>query len=193
MNDNIGFLENFSIQMKFIKLDFAIYLSKKGKTNILQTILYIVTCHGLHIMFCFRLGKIIYSVKVPILSHLLKIIFQLFWFMLTTFYGIWIDLTCNIGPGFYIGHFGSIIIRGDFGSYCSVGQGVTIGSKGAGKSDGWPILGDSVYIGAGAKVIGSITVGSNVVIGANSVLLKDVPDDSLVVGIPAQIKTISND
>jgi len=139
-------------------------------------------------MFLFRVSKIIYAIKIPILSHLLKIVFQLVWFVMTTFYGIWLDLSNNIGKGFYIGHFSGIIIRGDFGDYCSIGQCVTVGTKGAGKSDGYPILGDNIYIGAGAKVIGNITVGSNVVIGANAVVTKSVPDNTLAVGIPATFK-----
>ena len=56
----------------------------------------------------------------------------------------------------FIGHFGGIIIRGDIGKNCSVAQGVTIGAKGAGKSNGWPVIGDNVFIGAGAKIIGKI-------------------------------------
>jgi len=188
MTSELNFADNFKFQIDCIKLDFSVYWSKKGNTDILQALLYMMTCHGWHIMFWFRVGKIIYQIKVPVLSHLLKIFFQLFWFFLTTFYGIWIDLSCKIGSGFYIGHFGAIIIHGDFGNNCSVGQAITIGSKGAGKSDGWPVLGDDVYIGAGAKVIGNIRVGNHVVIGANSVVLSDVPDNSLVVGAPGKIK-----
>lgn len=188
MKDNQIFSEIFLEQVNSIKLDFYVYWSKKGDVNIIQAILYMVTCHGWHVMFNFRLGKIIYAIRIPIVSHILKMIFQIFWFVLTTFYGIWIDLTCKIGSGFYIGHYGGIIIHGDFGDNCSVGQGVTIGSKGAGKSDGWPRLGDDVYIGAGAKVIGCLVVGDSVIIGANSVVVRDVPSNSLVVGIPGVIK-----
>jgi len=189
MTTEINFFENLKHEINCIKLDFDVYWSKRDKTSILQALLYMVTCHGWHIMFWFRTGRIIYHIKLPILSHLLKIIFELFWFILTTFYGIRINLISNIGPGFYIGHYGSIIIRGEFGNNCSVAQGVTVGSKGAGKSNGWPVFGNDVYIGAGAKVIGNIRIGNNVTIGANCVVLNDVPDDSLVVGVPGKFKT----
>lgn len=111
-------------------------------------------------------------------------------FLVEVLFGITIDVNSNIGPGFYIGHFGGIIVRGDFGSQCSIGQGVTVGSKGAGKSDGWPVIGDNVYIGAGAKIIGSIKVGNDCVIGANAVVIRDVPGNSLAVGVPATYKSL---
>jgi serine O-acetyltransferase len=66
-----------------------------------------------------------------------------------------------------------------------------LGSKGAGKSNGWPTLGDNVYIGAGAKIIGAIKLGDDVVVGANAVVTKDVPGQSLAVGIPASIKQLA--
>lgn len=95
----------------------------------------------------------------------------------------------NIGKGFYIGHFGGIVVRGDFGEYCSIGQGVTVGTKGAGKSDGYPIFGSNIYVGAGAKIIGNISIGSSSVIGANSVVIKSIPASSFAVGVPVVCTT----
>ena len=66
-----------------------------------------------------------------------------------------------------------------------IGQGVTIGGK-----SGWyevPVIGDNVEINAGARVLGPVRIGNNVIIGANSVVVKDVPDKCVVAGIPAQI------
>lgn len=171
--------------------DSRVYWDKRGNMSLLQSLLYVITCHGWHVMFFFRLGKIIYAIPVPVVSHLLKVIFQISWFLLTTFYGIWIDLAASIGKGFYIGHFGCIILAGDFGDYCSVGQGVTVGYKGAGKSDKWPTIGNNVYIGAGAKVVGSITVGDNCIVGANAVVVKTVPASHRATGVPAMIRPLS--
>lgn len=184
------FITIFRVQLDAIRHDANVYWDKKGTDSYLQSLLYALTCHGWHIMILFRIGKIIYAIKFPILSHILKILFQLIWFGFTTFYGIWLDLSNHIGRGFYIGHFGGIIIRGDFGDFCSVGQCVTVGTKGAGKSSGHPSFGNNVYIGAGAKVIGRIQLGDNVVIGANSVVTKSVPSNSLVTGIPAQYRDL---
>lgn len=78
-----------------------------------------------------------------------------------------------------------IIVHYDakFGKNCIILHQVTI----AGKDDGAPIIGDNVLIGAGAKLIGNIKIGNNVKIGANAVVTKDIPDNAVVVGIPAKI------
>ena len=175
-------------QWEAAKEDAKVYWSKRGGHSLLNSLLYIMTCHGWHIMFWFRLGKIIYALPIPLVSHVLKVLFQLIWFFITTFYGIWLDTSSEIGKGFYIGHFSGILMRGKFGDYCSIGQCVTVGSKGAGKSNGWPTVGDNVYIGVGAKVIGAITIGDGAVVGANAVVVKDVPANSLAIGVPAVIK-----
>lgn len=186
------FLENFKLQLDYAKSDLKAYLSKSGSNNVFHSFIYLLTCHGWHIIVFFRIGKIIYSIEIPIVSHLLRLIFRLFWFLLTTFYGISLNLLSEIGKGFYIGHYGTIFVRATIGENCSIAQGVTMGSKGAGKSDGWPTIGDNVYIGSGAKIIGNITIGNNVIIGANCVVLRDIPDNSLAVGVPAKVKPLSN-
>ncbi|PHR95613.1 MAG: serine acetyltransferase [Blastopirellula sp.] len=182
------FLATLKQQTTYFLCDFKVYWSKKGDGHILYALLYLLTCHGLHSLALYRFGKVIYSVKVPLLSHLLKIIYRIAWFILSTIYGISINPISEIGPGFYIGHYGGIFVRAKIGSNCSIGQGVTFGSKGAGKSNGWPTVGDNVYVGAGAKIIGAITIGKGSVIGANAVVTKDVPENSLAVGIPARIQ-----
>jgi serine O-acetyltransferase len=148
---------------------------------------YAATNYGFLAVAVFRYGKFANSVRIPVIGHVLRLLYLIAKTLIEILFGISIDVNSEIGPGFYIGHFGCIIIRGNIGRNCSVGQGVTIGSKGAGKSDGWPRLGDNVYIGAGAKVIGRILVGNNVVIGANAVVVCDVPDNCLAVGVPARV------
>lgn len=92
--------------------------------------------------------------------------------------------TKNIGPGLKIQHgFSSIIAAEKIGSCAHIFQQVTIGFKG----DKQPILGDNVMVCAGAKILGGITVGNNVIIGANAVVVKNVPDNVVVGGIPAKI------
>ena len=101
-----------------------------------------------------------------------------------------IDLPCEVtlGRRFRIDHFGAIIISGDavFGDDCIIRNGVTVGLKHTGHP-GSPILGDRVDIGAGAKILGSIKVGDDSAIGANAVVLQDVPPNSIAIGIPARI------
>jgi len=103
--------------------------------------------------------------------------------------GIAIPPSTQIGSGFYIGHFSGIFVnhKSIIGKNCNISQGVTIGEASRGKNKGYPILGDNIYIAPGAKIIGSINIGSHVAIGANCVVTKDIPANSVVVGIPAKV------
>lgn len=114
------------------------------------------------------------------------------WIFLTHYsylFGIDLPRATQIGKGFYIGHFSGIVISGKaiIGDNCNISQGVTIGVAGRGDKRGVPVIGNKVYIAPGAKVIGKITIGNNAVIGANAVVTHDVPDNAIVVGIPAKI------
>jgi serine O-acetyltransferase len=91
----------------------------------------------------------------------------------------------EVGSGFYIQHgFATIIAAKSIGKNCWVSQQVTIGYS---NSTDCPTLGDNVTVYAGAKIIGKVTVGNNVIIGANAVVVKDVPPNCTVVGVPAYI------
>ena len=104
-------------------------------------------------------------------------------------YGICIPFTTKIGSGFYIGHYGGIVVSKEtsIGKNCNISHGVTIGQANRGIRKGQPAIGDNVYIGPGAKIFGSIKIGNGCAIGANSVVNKDVPDNSVVVGVPGVI------
>lgn len=97
---------------------------------------------------------------------------------------LFLDGSCTIGGGLYIQHGFSTIVNADLGDRCWINQQVTIGFKDA---SGRPRLGHNVRVSAGAKVLGPIVVGDNVAIGANAVVVKSVPDDCTVVGVPAYI------
>ena len=93
--------------------------------------------------------------------------------------------TKDIGPGLFIQHgFATIISAREIGQNCWINQQVTIGYSNDTDS---PTLGNNVVIHAGAKVIGSVRVGDNSIIGANAVVVKDVPENCTVVGVPAYI------
>jgi serine O-acetyltransferase len=101
-------------------------------------------------------------------------------------WGIEIPRRTQVGEGFYIGHPGGIEISpaARIGKNVDISQQVTIGASGQGESRGCPTIGDNVYIAPGAKVFGKITIGNNVRIGANAVVHKDIPDNSVVVLAP---------
>ncbi|MBR3443778.1 MAG: serine acetyltransferase [Bacteroidaceae bacterium] len=99
-----------------------------------------------------------------------------------------VPASCTLKEGvkFAYGGIGVVIhARAVVGKNCMIGQGVTIGGK-----SGWyevPIIGDHVEISAGARIIGPVRIGNHVIIGANSVVVKDVPDNCVVAGVPARI------
>jgi serine O-acetyltransferase len=107
------------------------------------------------------------------------------------FFGIYIGANAKIGSHCVIEHFGSIIIHAEatLGNSVRLRQGVTIGNKSAEMPLAVPVIGNRVDIGAGAKILGPIVIGDDAVIGANAVVIRDVPAGALAVGVPARIIT----
>ncbi len=100
-------------------------------------------------------------------------------------HGFDIPARVRIGPGLYVPHpVGTVITAERIGKNASLISCVTIGMR---NTHEFPIIGDNVFIGAGARVLGDITIGDNVNIGANAVVLIDVPSGSTAVGVPAKV------
>lgn len=104
-------------------------------------------------------------------------------------YAIQIPKDVKIGKGFYIGHLGRIIINGKviIGDNVNLSTGVVIGQENRGKRKGTPRIGNKVWIGANAVIVGKINIGNNVLIAPNSYVNFDVPNNSIVVGNPGKI------
>jgi serine O-acetyltransferase len=129
-----------------------------------------------------RIAHVLWKMKVPILPRFLS---QLSRFLT----GIEIHPGAEIGDGLFIDH-GTGVVIGEtsvVGNNITLYQGVTLGGTGKEKGKRHPNIGDNVVIGAGAKILGNITVGENSYVGANAVVLKDVPPNSTVVGVPGRI------
>ena len=96
----------------------------------------------------------------------------------------------NIGGGFFIGHFGTIVINENviIGKNCNIAHNVTIGVTRRGEKKGVPVIGNRVWIGAGAVIVGAIKIGDNVLIAPNAYVNFDIPDNSIVIGNPGIIK-----
>jgi len=107
-------------------------------------------------------------------------------------FGFQIPAATSIGKGLYIGHFGSIIInyKAIIGDYCNLTHNITIGETFRGAKKGCPTIGNYVWIGTGAVIVGKINIGNNVLIAPNTYVNFDVPDNSIVMG--SQCKIIPN-
>lgn len=109
--------------------------------------------------------------------------------------GCWIGRNADFGKGFVIMHSSGIVINSGVkgGENIIIQSGVVIGvaMEGGGGNTKVPTLGSNIYIGAGAKILGGISVGDNVTVGANAVVLRDVPNDATVVGVPAKVIKIN--
>jgi serine O-acetyltransferase len=137
---------------------------------------------GFHARQLHRLAHLLYrrGLRVParIVSHLSR--------ALT---GIEIHPGARIGDGFFIDHGMGVVIgeTAEIGNNCHFYQGVTLGGTSTKRAKRHPTLGDNVVVGAGAKLIGAISVGNNVRIGAGSVVVTNVPDNATVVGVPGHV------
>lgn len=137
---------------------------------------------GLHAIMAHRINHALWKMKVPFLPRALSQIARL----LT---GIEIHPGAQIGKGLFIDH-GMGVVVGEtsiVGDNVTLFQGVTLGGTGKETGKRHPTIGSNVVIGAGAKVLGNIMVGDNSYIGANAVILRDVPPNATVVGVPGHI------
>lgn len=144
----------------------------------------IVNYPGLHAMFLYRIYHFLWKCHFKLIARLLSQIAR----FLT---GIEIHPGATIGKRFFIDH-GMGVVIGEttiIGDDCCLYQGVTLGGVGTGehKVKRHPTLKNNVMVSAGAKVIGDVTIGDNSIIGASSVVLKDVPANCTVIGIPGRI------
>ena len=148
--------------------------------NILEAI---ILYPGFHAILFHKLAHFLYRYNLKFLARLISQAGRL----LT---GIEIHPGAKIGIKLFIDH-GIRVVIGEtatIGDNCTIYHNVTLGGTGKDKDKRHPDIGDNVMIGAGAKILGPIKVGNNAKIGANSVILNDVPDNSTVVGIPGVIK-----
>jgi serine O-acetyltransferase len=137
----------------------------------------------------YRLGNWLYIAKP---SLLIRIPLKLLSFLANNFCGIFmemfIDPHATIGGGLYIGHIGGVHINPQavLGNDCDLAHRVTIGTSAMGRQ-GAPVLGDNVYIGTGATLVGKIKVGNGAKIAANTLVITNVPDGATVMGVPGRI------
>lgn len=153
-----------------------------------SVIILLLTQQGLWAIFVYRFSHAIYKSKMPSIIKRILLVFCVIWQKwIEIITGISISYAAHIGESFYIGHFGGVIIKAKavIGNNCYIVHGVTIGESGFKENRDVPVLGNNVYIGANAVIAGSINVGDNAVIGANSFVNRDVATNTTVLGVPA--------
>ncbi|MCG5237498.1 serine O-acetyltransferase EpsC [Xanthobacter oligotrophicus] len=137
---------------------------------------------GFQFVFANRLQEIV--IRIPVVGRLLR---RIIWWATCLIFSSEIALAAKVGGGLYVPHpYGIVVGSATIGRNLSLLQNVTIGHKNL--DDLYdPVIEDDVQISAGAVLLGPITIGEGAVIGANSVVLKDVPAGGLAIGIPARI------
>ena len=155
----------------------------KDKDPAAKSVLEIILLYpGFHALLSYRIANKLKKWKIPFIPRLISQIARFFT-------GIEIHPGATIGEKFFIDH-GMGVVIGEttiIGDNVLIYQGVTLGGTGKDQGKRHPTIGDRVTIGAGAKVLGNITIGSDSNIGAGSVVIDDVPEHSTVVGIPGRI------
>ena len=144
---------------------------------------------GFWVMVVYRFGRWRYGVRPAPVRKLCSLVYRVLYKLVQILTGIELPCEAQVGRNFTIDHFGGIVVSGfaRFGDNCRIRNGVVVGLARVDDPCA-PVIGDNVDIGAGAKVLGRIRVGNNVLIGANAVVTRDVPDDSIAVGVPAVVK-----
>jgi serine O-acetyltransferase len=137
---------------------------------------------GLHAIWFYRMSHWLWNHKLFWLGRLVSHLGR----MLS---GIEIHPGAKIGPGFFIDHGMGVVIgeTAEIGANATLYHGVTLGGTSWNKGKRHPTLEDDVVVGAGAKILGPITIGARTRVGANAVVVKSVPPDSVVVGIPGRV------
>ena len=136
----------------------------------------------------FRFGKWAQAIRFSPLRKVFLVVYFLLYKTSEILSGIRISINSEIGPGLVIHNFGGIIIRGKIGRNCTIVQGAQLISRANGKHEGWPTLGDDVFVGSGAKLLGNVHIGDRAKVGANAVVVSDVPEDALV--LPPECRII---
>ena len=142
----------------------------------------LITNQGVHAILLYRVAHLLDGKNFALLA---KLVSQIARFLT----GIEIHPSAKIGKRLLIDHGAGVVIgeTAEIGDDCTIFQGVTLGGLGNESGKRHPTLRDGVLVGAGAKILGDIEIGSNAKIGANAVVLQPVPDNATAVGVPARV------
>ena len=144
---------------------------------------------GFRAVAVYRFGVWRMGLKSKLLRAPFSAIYRSMYRKCRNHYGIELPYSAKLGRRVVIEHQGCIVIHGDawIGDDCIIRQGVTLGNRTLDRPHDAPKLGKGVNVGAGAKILGAVTIGDGASIGANAVVLQDIPAGALAVGVPAKI------
>lgn len=176
-------------RMSAFLADLRRHLGKDQTLTFRKALRIMASEYGVQALACYRLGRwLIRSAQRPYLWPVLPLGWPVYW-LLSRYvrygFGISLHLTAEIGPGLYIGHFGGILVsRCRLGENCSIAQSTHIAPDAAGSG---PILGDRVWVGALAQIIGPHQIGNRSTVSAAAVVQRDIPENALCMGNPARV------
>lgn len=162
--------------------DLKAKVAVKSPIALLKTFL---LSHTFHLVLLIRLGAFFRS-SVPFVGGAAGLLIE---YIIRVVYASDISCQAKIGPGFNLMHGHDIVIGSGviIGERCKIFNGVTLGNKDTETSEvQQPCIGDDVVIGTGAKLLGRVKIGNGSTIGANSVVITDVPPNSIAIGVPAR-------
>ena len=144
---------------------------------------------GFWALAVYRFGRWRYGIRPRWLRKVFSFLYKIAFKLVQIITGIELPCEAQIGHNFVIDHFGGIVISGfaRFGDNCRIRNGVVVGLRRVDEPRA-PTIGNDVDIGAGAKILGPISIGNNVAIGANAVVIQDVPDNCTAAGVPAVVR-----
>jgi len=148
-----------------------------------------VTRPGFQAVAVHRFGVWRMGVEPKLLRAPFSVVYRALYRTVRNVYGIELPYTVKLGRRVIFEHQHGIVVHGQtvIGDDCIIRQGVTLGIRSMERLAEAPVLGKGVNVGAGAKIIGHVSVGDGAAIGANAVVLKDVPPGALAIGVPAQL------
>ena len=171
---------------EFIMCDLYRYESKNNWQSFVKS--YIIN-EGFRYSFWLRTNNYLGNIKGKFFLQPIYFFSKVVQRRLKYKFGIQIHSYGKIDKGLHIIHYSGIFINGNvvIGKNFTISQGVSIGVTNRGLKKGNPIIGDNVYVGPGANIIGNVTIGNDAAIGANAVVTKDLPPFAVAVGVPAKI------
>lgn len=182
--------EFFRNSFGLMLLDLRADINRYSAFSSLHWILLLIGTKGLWVSVQYRFSRWVHLYcHFPLVRQCLKVLCFFLQKVVEVLTGAEIANRAQIGKGLFMPHTNGIVIHTDaiIGEHCSISHQVTVGIGSRGSKRGVPIVGNRVFIGPGAKLFGSLSIGNDVAIGANAVVTKDIPDNAVALGIPARV------